>query len=275
MIAPIHTNSLLLSVGGKRTRCLIDTGATVSCASLAYLRKTKIDVSSIEPANISQIVGVGNEKHDILGTLNIPLIISGATIDFSFYILAELRHPLILGMDFLTSHNVVIDLSTSTISIHDQLITACLIQSPNGLVRTTTAITVPAESEINVEAKVSNRRTGEVVLLEPVTSLCNRSLAGARCLVQVRKGKAPIRLLNPTSNDIHISRQKVIATVADIDQHILVPLADETVDTHNIDISATTSATSHVNSPNNSNPSTSRDNKLPSNIFPSISTVLF
>ena len=77
VISPMQENTILISVGGKKARCLVDTGAQISIASLEFLKKTSINVSSLKPADIHEIVGVGNEHHAVLGTLEIPISISG------------------------------------------------------------------------------------------------------------------------------------------------------------------------------------------------------
>ena len=217
VVSPLQENTILVSVGGKRTRGLVDTGAQISIASLEFLKKTCIDVSSLKPADIHDVVGVGNEHHKVLGTLHIPISISGVKISYKFYILEQLRHAVILGMDFLEHHKVQIDLDRKTVYIQDKLVSACYVRSKEGLARTDKGVTIPAGSEVNIQLRVSRRKTGEIVLLEPLPSLYSRNLAGAKCLVQVRRGRAPIRLLNPTDTDIHIPGHRVVATVNDID----------------------------------------------------------
>ena len=46
LVSPLQENTILVSIDGKKTHCLIDTGTTISCASLAFLKKTNVDVSS-------------------------------------------------------------------------------------------------------------------------------------------------------------------------------------------------------------------------------------
>lgn len=247
LVAPlVSKNMILATIGGKRTRCLVDTGATISCASLAFLRKTNLDISALKQSSIGGIRGVGNEHHDILGTLEIPFVISGVRIHFTFHILEQLNHPLIIGIDFLTIHNAAWDIPAGKLYLQDKLICASLMPSKTGYLRTNKPIVIPSQSEVNIEGKVSHHKTGEVLLIEPISSLTNRSIAGARCLVQVKGGKAPIRLLNPTSHDIHIPRRKVIATVSEIDKDMLHTLDNETVPKASDSVSAINKTTANL-----------------------------
>ena len=103
-----------------------------------------------------------------------------------------------------------------TVYIQDKLVSGCYVRSKEGLARTDKGVTIPAGSEVNVQLRVSRRKTGEIVLLGPLPSLYSRNLAGAKCLVQVRRGQAPIRLLNPQTQT-YIPGHRVVATVNDID----------------------------------------------------------
>ena len=101
LVSSLQENTILVTIGDKKTPCLVDTGATISFASLTYLKKTGINCTHLKPANIKYITGVGNETHAILGKLEIPITISGITISFEFFIHQNLIHPFILGMDIL------------------------------------------------------------------------------------------------------------------------------------------------------------------------------
>ena len=95
---------------------------------------------------------------------------------------------------------------------------ACFLKRKTGLARTgRKGVTIPAGSQMNIELMVSRRKAGEVVLLEPIPHLQSRQLAGAKCLVTVKRGRAPISLLNPTQSDIYIPGHIVVANVIDID----------------------------------------------------------
>ena len=218
LVSSLQENTILVTIDDRKTRCLVDTGATISCASLSYLKKTGIACTNLKPAHIQHITGVGNETHAVLGKLEIPITISGIKISFEFFILENLLHPVILGMDFLKFHKVQIDLDKRTVYIQDKLVSACFLKRKTGLARTgRKGVTIPAGSQMNIELKVSRRNAGEVVLLEPIPHLQSRQLAGAKCLVTVKRGRAPISLLNPTESDIYIPRHIVVANVIDID----------------------------------------------------------
>ena len=106
LVSSLQAITILVTIGDKKTRCLVDTGATISCASLTYLKKTGINCTHFKPANIKNITGIGSETHAVLGKLENIITISGITISFEFLIFQKLIHPVILGTDFLKFHKV-------------------------------------------------------------------------------------------------------------------------------------------------------------------------
>ena len=221
LVAPFHKNTILVSVGGRKTQALVDTGASISCVSTSFLNKTSFQNSKLSKCNLQEIVGVGGEKHKIIGQIEIPLLLSGAKIAYQFYVLDTLHHSLILGMDFLKFHKVTIDLEAGRVHIKDKTLCAALIKTKAGLARVDKLTTIPPGCEVEIPVKVSKRQNHETVLLEPVSYLGTIGLGGAKCLVKVLKGKALFRVLNPTNKDVELPVNRVIASVCDIDnKHI-------------------------------------------------------
>ena len=120
-----------------------------------------------------------------------------------------------------------IDLDSQQVSIQDQTVCVSLISTKSGFARTRKGICIPANSEVNVMLKLSKCQENATVLLEPLPTLNNIDIAGARCLVTVHKSRAPIRLMNPTSEDVYLKGHKVIATVNEVDLSHVHILADD------------------------------------------------
>ena len=78
ILTSIYKNSILANIGGKKTQCLLDNGASVSCISSAFLSKTSLANCKLKPSDISEISGVGGERHKILGILETSISISSA-----------------------------------------------------------------------------------------------------------------------------------------------------------------------------------------------------
>ena len=236
LIAPIHKNTMLVKIGGQKTQALVDTGASISCISKAFLEKTGLNISKFQNCNLKEIIGVGGEKHKILGKVEVPILVSGIKITSSFYVLNVLHHSVILGVDFLEHHKVNIDFNNGKIYLKDKVFSASLITTKGGFARVDRPTCVPAGSEIDLKVKIARRQNKEIVLLEPVKYLHDSSIGGAKCLVTVRKGRAFIRVMNPTSRDIELPVNKIVASVSDIHHDNVYVLDDSNTSTSSANV---------------------------------------
>ena len=221
LVAPFHKNTILTTIGGKKTPALVDTGASISCLSKTFLDKTEYKDATLTPCALKEIIGVGGERHQVLGQTKIQLHIANVNISFPFYVLNTVHHSVILGMDFLKYHKVVIDLEAGTVFIRDSVVSASLIRTKAGYARAAKPTFVPAESEVEMSVKISKRHTNDIVLLEPAPTLQHLGLGGAKCLVKVNKSKAIFRVVNPSDQNINIPVNRIVASVCDIDsEHV-------------------------------------------------------
>ena len=77
--------------------------------------------------------------------------------------------------------------------------------------------------------KVSRRKNGDEVLLEPWHSLTTEHITAAKCLVKVTDGKAVLRLINPTNRNVKIGQDLILASVSDIHSSEVYPLVDDNI----------------------------------------------
>lgn len=61
------------------------------------------------PLSITRVVGVGGEKHLVLGKITLPVKLSGIVIDQIFIVLESLHHTVVLGLDFMNKNKPQID----------------------------------------------------------------------------------------------------------------------------------------------------------------------
>lgn len=224
----LNRNTILLEVNGKKIQTLVDSGASVSCIQKATFDKINKNSVQIQPSGIARIVGVGGERHQVLGQAKITLKISGLNVDQNFIIIEQLHHPLILGLDFMHEHNVNIDFHRRVMTLHDHLVAVALTSdSKFGYARSVRQEVIPAESEVTIPVKLSKCAKNEVMLLEPVESLQNINLAGAKCLITNKNNKTVMRLINPTTKDVTLSPTRVIANVNVIDNQEVYPFNDD------------------------------------------------
>lgn len=219
-------NTIFIEIFGKRHQALVDSGASISCLSKSlYARLVARHQINISSSKLSNVVGVGGERHTVLGDVKLKLNISGLQIDQTFAVIDSLHHDIILGLDFMTSNHVKIDFQQRCLSVGDDTVVVALAcDSKLGYARPVKRFTISAQSETVVPVKVSGGYKNETVLLEPSEDLHALMLAGARCLVTTKGHKAALTIMNPTEKDITLSPTTVVANVNLVDDkevHVL------------------------------------------------------
>ena len=116
----------------------------------------------------------------------------------------------------METFKVKVDVGNKTMSLLDTQV--CTLSTNAGYARISNPVTIPPMSEADINIKISRCDNESDVLVEPVAWLQKLNVHGAKCVVKVRKGKAVMRILNPTDKPIHMSGNKVIGIVTPLQQ---------------------------------------------------------
>lgn len=222
VVAPLNKNTVSVKILNERTNALVDTGASISCISLSFVKKCGIDLQTIEPCDVKQVAGVGGDRVSVIGKTLIPIVIAGARFDFKFHVLDDFHHKLIIGVDFLYENKCFVDLGQGMLYVKEGLISARLtVQS--GSAKVTKPVCIPAREETELPVSISRTFKNEIILLEPVPT--NKDIRVARCLVKAKQSKgsksktfsALVRVLNPTDDDIYLPANFTVASASRVD----------------------------------------------------------
>lgn len=86
----------------KHHHALVDTGAMYSVLSLKSFKRLPKFRQKMQSVGSLKLCGANKQPLNLLGQIILPLTLKGLTIQFSFVIVAELVHEIILGQDFLS-----------------------------------------------------------------------------------------------------------------------------------------------------------------------------
>lgn len=151
-------NTVSVSVNNSKTSALCDTGASVSCLSKSFLQKAFPDQKpSMNPCRIQSIVGVGGTHHAVCGVVNIDICFGTLSVTYPFYVIEDLHHSLILGHDFMETHNVTLDIRGKQMIIQDNL-KVCHLRTNTGYARTTKPTVIKAHSEVDIQVKLQKKK---------------------------------------------------------------------------------------------------------------------
>ena len=109
-LANIHTTPTVAHVKGKinshTTLILLDSGASCSVVAHKY-----IPTKHVRPTSGIQLINADGRSVSPIGTATVNVSLGNLYVEHSFMVLDELSSTAILGCDFLTKHNLVIDFS--------------------------------------------------------------------------------------------------------------------------------------------------------------------
>ena len=167
-----------------------------------FISKTSLANEKLLPPTHDRIKGVTGNFLNVLGVLLIVLEIKVAKFHHTVHIVKDLHHAFLLGLDFLRDNSAHIDFDTNTLHAKccANVDVVCALDTNAGLPRNDNEIVLKSRSETTVPVQISRCRDGQVVLLDPLPSLTlSQQVIAAKCLVQVTKRKAYLKVLNPSS----------------------------------------------------------------------------
>ena len=165
--------------------------------------------SSITLQPACPLVGITSAPLKVAGTAVLPLTINGISTHHLVHVAHGVNPPCILGRDFLSLHNCVINLATNSLSVHGATVplTAGPAATPSGALSTstscprrvglTTTTVIPPYHEMILPANVSPVLGCSIGVVEGDASFTDRCATDvARVLVSVTNDVVPVRLAN-------------------------------------------------------------------------------
>ena len=147
-------NMLTIRVENQPCQALVDSGAHLSIISDGLLSKIAKKRVKFAKPKFSAVTGVGGITHTVTARVLLAVNVGGHVFEQDFHVL-DGHHSVILGMDFLTDQQAVIDFQTSTIILAGTLI--CKLHKHavrSSLARTVKSVFIPANSEVVFPDKV-------------------------------------------------------------------------------------------------------------------------
>jgi len=117
VVAAVRSSAAVVKgfLAQKEVDMMVDSGSSVSLieesVARAYVTKTEAP-----PKGLQMISAKGKEIH-VLGSITLPVRLAGLKVSHSFVMVQSLISPVILGIDFLQRHNLVLDFTTTPVSI--------------------------------------------------------------------------------------------------------------------------------------------------------------
>ena len=227
-MAPLNKSYVQADFNNRATKALVDTGAGISCISQSFFNSIPIKFrSNLADPTHKYAAGVGGELLKVKGMSLVEFKIQGQTFKQNFHVFPHIHHHLILGDDFLTANQAIIDKRTQQLHLGDgkQSVAYTSMTTQTGIARLSKPTTLPPASETLVPVTISRSKGMQLALLEPTSGTkYSRNFMIANSVVQVSKGLAVCRILNPTPDPIQLSTRHCLALATPISENSLTPL---------------------------------------------------
>jgi hypothetical protein len=213
-------NVLSVKIHGTPIRALLDTGSHVSLIKSTLANKLKLSVRANKPDEMEVSFAAQGSRLFVDGVVDFTFNISGLVIAHSVYVVSNVSESLILGADFMSENQVIIEYSNKTVSLCADLVRAKLINNTGKqrVARITKSVCIPAHSEQIVSIKCAPRFSNRDILVEAMPCCQFKKFAIARTVCTTdTSGDTVARILNCEPTALVISRGTKIAMVNSID----------------------------------------------------------
>ena len=218
----VGTSFLYMPVEFQNTKfaALCDSGSSINIMSDALYHSLALNErSSLSPDDKDSIVLANNQTINVLKMADVNLKLPVGCEKTKVYVLEHSSHPLILGVSFMKTLGVQLDLAKSQIQITK---VKC---------RTRNMVTVPPYSESFIWVKVSDTTYhGIQGICTASKGISHTNLLVAKTLVCVTSSNTlPLKVMNPTNEVISLKRNVDIAVFETLcgPCHIIHPFSEK------------------------------------------------
>ena len=229
-----------MQIKNLTVRCLLDSGASVSCMSVDFLKKLKLPMLPLKEGDSKNVFLADNRSVKVLGKAVMTINISGLGLPCEVLILPEVGFNLILGLDFLQSGRAKVDFEENVVRFFDNLTSTRLstvnVRLPT--VFTLHATVLPPLSETLVPILLPTNCSSHVSIIEPLEHVTKRKFICARSIIDSSGRTAVCKILNPTNHVLWLSRHKPLASIEPVTSNVLAAFTDHTITRHSAQNSA-------------------------------------
>ena len=240
-LATITINSvssyfLPVCVAGMDVSCLVDTGAGVSLLSGNVLDKIDQRNVIMEPV-CQKLVGVDGIPLKVRGASTFHFIIAGLEFNHRLIIADNITADAILGLDFLDSHQCVLDLGQRKLCVNNK---ACVPLVPHlttkaslcgKLVLQDTTV-IPPASELEVMGRIECSEKQDINGITWMVEGVQNPVFVARAIVTPQTKLVPVRLINTDLIPVTLYRGTKLANAETVDERNVDVVGNFDVDAH-------------------------------------------
>jgi transposase InsO family protein/predicted aspartyl protease len=197
-------------IGGSSVKFLVDTGSSLTFLSEAVYQAMEPGNRPVLETVERRIVLADGKSLSVLGKCSLGIELGGVSV-LQEVVVADVTTGAILGMDFMSANDCLVDTARGMLKLGGSHILCDTDRAQVKCCRIAVAetVTVPAGHEMVLPGRVVNQGVSiqAVGIIEPVSSFAGKhGLALGRSLVDPSRVSVPLRVLNPTGEDVILYR---------------------------------------------------------------------
>ena len=202
---------------------LVDSGSQGTLVNLSLVKELKLE-HLIRRTQLG-LFTLTNQRIATAGEIDLRLRIAGSCVTHTCVVLVEpMETDVLLGVDFLGRHGVTIDFASRTVTSYNG--SSPFSGPPKAISRTekvrmSSTVVIPPQTVMFIRG-TAEVKEGEMYsgCLEPYHNTeANLGILTARALVHTDQNRQiPIRVLNPTDNEVTLYKRKLIGLITPIQQ---------------------------------------------------------
>ena len=193
---------------------MCDTGCSASCVSQSFAEKLRLFITPV-----TEKIKLVSANKSVIENVDVNVCIQGLTIPYTFCVLRDLSHPVILGCDFFRHTQAIINVGKRSISMYENLICAPLTtqNDKHSVLKLFQNVVIPPLTETLVKIIVPHKHRNKPCLVETFEPLKNKHLLVASTLIEPRDNTSFCRIANFSNEERHLAQGTSIASISSVD----------------------------------------------------------
>ena len=219
---PFH-NMINAKFGVLQTQCVMDTGATISIVSEAFLDKIPKKLIKTLPHQHIVIHGVGGFKKQVREQVELTFTINGRKFTERFYSMSN-AFNVILGLPFLSKYNAIVNMASSEITLDGQKFQLKPPSMRSSLVKLCNDEIIPAYTIKTVQVRLNKPVISEVMYVCAISSL-QRNQPDLETVESVISQQHTLcRIVNNSNEPIALSKDTAVALARNVHSNNVLEL---------------------------------------------------
>ena len=199
----------------------VDTGSQVTLIDDSLIRRLNLQRNLRETE--SRLSSFTKDAIPATGEITLELEVAGLATNHRCIVVKNLLDTeVLLGADFMTAHNISIELGNGVVKSRfgqTQCIPTEKSIPKRTKIRASKSFVIPARSVMHITGSLENRYSQKYTgLIEPYNNLLpNKGILVANAMANSLTRTVPVKVMNPTENDVVIYKRKLIGFLCPVD----------------------------------------------------------